>query len=59
MAPLPTVNILVTAVGTELKAGGSYDVTTSFINPLNKPLTNVVYFVEGAKLTQPLKKEGK
>jgi hypothetical protein len=48
-----------TAVGSQLKAGVGYDVTTSFINPLNKPLTNVIYFVEGAKLTPPLRKEGK
>ena len=48
------------AVGIELKGGESYDVEcSSFFNPLNKPLTNVVYFVEGAKLTPPLRKEGK
>ena len=51
--------LVVIAVGSQLKAGESYDMSTSFTNPLKKPLTNVVYFVEGAKLTVPLKEEGK
>ena len=53
--------VLVTvAVGSQLKAGESYDMSVSFTNgPLRKPLTNVIYFVAGAKLIVPLKEERK
>ncbi|CAI8010090.1 Hemocyte protein-glutamine gamma-glutamyltransferase [Geodia barretti] len=43
----------------ELSAGKSYPVKAYFTNPLQKPLTNVVFLIEGARLTKPLKIPGK
>lgn len=42
----------------ELKAGGTYSVKAFFTNPLKKPLTNVVFHIEGTRLTKPLKLPG-
>lgn len=39
----------------KLKAGKTYPVRVYFTNPLEKTLTNVIFFVEGARLTKPLK----
>ena len=52
-------NCVRAGAGAQLKPGQRYDVKASFTNPLKKPLTSVVYYVEGSKLTAPLTKQGK
>ena len=42
----------------ELKAEGSYPVKAFFTNPMAKALTNVVFHIEGTKLTKPQRMEG-
>ena len=36
-----------------LKAGTTVNAVASIVNPLNKPMTDVVFFVEGAGLLSP------
>ena len=43
----------------ELLAGGSYQVKALFPNPLSKSLTNLMFYIEGAKLTKSQKKPGR
>ena len=42
-----------------LRAGGSYPVKAFFTNPLSKSLTNVMFHIEGAKLTKSQKISGR
>ena len=42
-----------------LQAGGSYPVKAFFTNPLSKSLTNVMFHIEGAKLTKSQKISGR
>lgn len=43
----------------ELTAGATYSVKAFFTNPLSKSLTNVMFHVEGAKLTKSQKIPGR
>ncbi len=43
----------------EVTGGQEYTVTASFTNPLVKPMTNVVFYIEGARVVKAQKIEGK
>ena len=43
----------------ELVGGKTYSVTASFTNPLKKPLSNVIFHIEGARLSKAQKIKGK
>ena len=42
----------------ELSGNQTYEVDVSFTNPLQKPLTDMVLYIEGAKLKAPKKIKG-
>jgi len=56
-SPLPPLPVSDAPV--DQRGGQSCSVTASFTNPLKKTLTNVVFYIEGAQLTQTAKMEGK
>lgn len=43
----------------QLSAGGTYPVKAFFTNPLSRSLTNIMFHIEGAKLTKSQKISGR